>query len=371
MKNLLMLLSVACFIGSASAQDKQFYQFTDLVNLEHTSTKDQCRTGTCWSYATSSFIESELLRMGKGEHDLSEMFNVRMTYPEKVRNYIRYQGKTQFSAGSLSHDVINSIRKHGVVPQSVYSGLKNGETVHNHGEMDNVLEAMTKSLVDNSRGSLSDSWSDAVDGVLDAYLGEVPTSFEVEGKKYTPESYRDELGLNADDYYSFSSFTHHPFYEEFVLEVPDNFSGGEFYNVQMDELVQMTEAALKNGYTVAWDADVSEKGFSFRNGMALLLDKDVPKDKMFTEKQAEMAPDQASRQAAYESYSTTDDHLMHIIGMAKDQFGQPYFIIKNSWGDENPYGGKQYISYPYFKMKTVGIMLHKGALTKAITKKLK
>ncbi|MEO0405019.1 MAG: C1 family peptidase, partial [Bacteroidota bacterium] len=338
---------------------------------EASSTKDQCRTGTCWSFATTSFLESELIRMGKGNIDLSEMYNVRMTYPEKVKSYIRFQGKTQFGPGSLSHDVINVIAKHGVVPESVYSGLKNGETVHNHNEMDNVLEAMANSIVENSRGSISPNWNGAVDGVLDAYLGDAPESFTVDGKTYTPAEYRDFLGINASDYVSLSSFTHHPFYEKFILEVPDNFSQGMFHNVPMDDLVNVTEAALRSGYTVAWDADVSEPGFSFRNGMALLLDRSIPKGERFSEIQEEMPVSQEGRQSNFDSYSTTDDHLMHLIGMARDQNGKQYFIIKNSWGSDNPYDGKQYISYDYFKMKTVGLLLHKGALPKPLAKKLR
>lgn len=369
MKKLLFFAIVALYALSAHSQNKPVYTFTDIVNLDRTGTKDQCRTGTCWSYATGSFIESELMRMGKGEHDLSEMYNVRMTYPKKAEMYLRYQGKTQFSAGSLSHDVINTIANYGVMPEAVYSGLKNGETEHNHGEMDAVLEAMMKALTEQR--TVSESWLMAVNGVLDAYLGDVPESFEYQGKKTNAIALRDELGLDADDYVSFSSFTHHPFNEKFVLEVPDNFSNGMYYNVPMNDLLSMTEAALKSGYTVAWDADVSEKGFSFRNGVAVLMKDDVKREEMFTKVHEEVAVTQASRQAAFDMHTTTDDHLMHIIGMAKDQNGNSYFIIKNSWGSENPYGGLQYVSYNYFLMKTVGILLHRDAVSKAIYKNLK
>lgn len=368
-----IFLSIALFLFVAvQAQDKKaFYEFTDVINLDASEIKDQCRTGTCWSFATSSFLESELIRMNKGSVDLSEMYNVRMTYPKKVENYLRYQGKAQFGPGSLSHDVINVMAEYGVVPESAYNGLPNGDERHNHGQMDAVLEGMAKALVENNRGNLNPSWSRAVDGVLDAYLGEAPESFEVDGKSFTPAEYRDHLGLKAEDYVSFSSFSHHPFYAPFVLEVPDNFSQGSFFNVPIDDLLSMTEAALRSGYTVAWDADVSEAGFSFRNGMALLIDGDVPKDERFKKEHKEPEVTQEERQANFNNFQTTDDHLMHITGMAKDQFGNPYFIIKNSWGDGNLYGGKQYISYAYFKMKTVGILLHRDGVSKAVGKKLK
>lgn len=369
MKKICFFALVALFALNVNAQEKPVYTFTDIVNLDKTETKDQCRTGTCWSYATGSFIESELMRMGKGEHDLSEMFNVRMTYPKKAEMYLRYQGKTQFGPGSLSHDVINAIAIYGVVPESVYSGLQNKEKEHDHAEMDAVLEAMLKALTEQR--TVSEYWLEAVNGVLDAYLGEVPESFEYQGKKTNPIQLRDDLGLKAEDYVSFSSFTHHPFYEKFILEVPDNFSNGMYYNVPMNDLVMMTEVALKAGYTVAWDADVSEKGFSFRNGVAVLIGDDVPREELFTKVHEEPEVTQEDRQKAYNSHSTTDDHLMHIVGMAKDQNGRPYFIIKNSWGSENPYGGLQYVSYHYFLMKTVGILLHKDAVSKAVSKNLK
>ena len=372
MKKHNLFLIALLLIGAVQAQDKKaFYEFTDVINLDATEIKDQCRTGTCWSFATSSFLESELMRMNKGQVDLSEMYNVRMTYPKKVENYLRYQGKAQFGPGSLSHDVINVMATYGVVPESAYNGLPNGGERHDHGQMDAVLEGMAKALVENNRGNLNPAWSGAVDGVLDAYLGEAPESFEVNGKTFTPIEYRDHLGLKSDDYVSFSSFTHHPFYEPFVLEVPDNFSQGSFYNVPIEDLLSMTEIALRSGYTVAWDADVSEAGFSFRNGMALLIDSDVPKDERFKKKHDEQEVSQSARQEKFNNYQTTDDHLMHIIGTAKDQFGNPYFIIKNSRGDGNLYGGKQYISYAYFKMKTVGILLHKDGVSKAVSKKLK
>lgn len=365
-----LLVFALCFPLFGAAQDDAFFTFKEVVNNTATATKDQCRTGTCWSFATTSFLESELIRMGKGEHDLSEMYHVRMTYPDKAEDYVRYMGKTQFGPGSLSHDVINAMRDHGVVPESVYDGLEYGTDKHDHGELDALLKSMVETLVERGSGKLTPTWDDAIEGVLDAYLGATPEEFSYQGKKYTPESFRDALGLKASDYVNITSFSHQPFYEQFILEVPDNFSKGSFYNVKLDELVAITEKALKDGYTLSWDADVSERGFSFRNGMAIMPESGIDKSKYFKEDVPEMTVTQENRQEAFDTQSTTDDHLMHIIGMAKDQTGDPYFIIKNSWGSDNPYGGIQYVSYPYFKMKTISVLLHKNALDKDMKSKL-
>jgi bleomycin hydrolase len=370
MKFQILLVFALVFPLFGVAQDQSFYTFKEVVNNSSTPTKDQCMTGTCWSYATTSFLESELIRTGKGEHDLSEMYNVRMTYPKKAENYVRYQGKAQFGPGSLSHDVLFALEDYGIVPESVYDGIEYGAERHNHGEMDAVLEAMMEALVDQGPGKLTPSWSNAVEGVLDAYLGAPPEEFSYQGKKYTPSSFRDAMGLKAADYVNLSSFTHHPFYNSFVLEVPDNFSRGSFYNVPLDDLVAMTEKALNAGYTLSWDADVSERGFSFRNGMAVMPEDGVDKSNMFIEETPEMKVTQDNRQAAFDSQATTDDHLMHIVGIANDQFGNPYFIVKNSWGSSNPYGGIQYVSYPYFKMKTISVLVHKNALSKELKSKL-
>lgn len=367
-KGILLLFAIILSFG-VTAQEKNVYQFTNKIELDATETKDQCRTGTCWSYSTVSFLESELIRMGKGEHNLSEMFNVRVTYPKKADKYVRYQGKYQFGPGSLCHDVINAMRDYGIVPDAVYSGLPEGEDEHNHGEMDAMLEAMLKAVVDKRTAAYGDQWRMAVEGVLDAYLGEVPESFEYQGKKYTPASLRDEMGLNADDYVSLTSFTHHPFYDEFILEVPDNFSQGLFYNVPIDMLENQVVAALEAGYTVAWDADVSERGFSFREGMAIIPPEGVSRDDLWKQTLREPVITQELRQEGFENYQTTDDHLMHITGMATDQNGKRYFIIKNSWGDGNKYGGKQYVSMSYFRMKTVSILLHKDALMKDLKRR--
>ena len=245
------------------------------------------------------------------------------------------------------------------MPEAEYTGLDEGETEFNHGELDAVLAAAVKAM--SEQRVLSDDWRDAVDGICDAYLGELPRSFIFENKRYTPESFRDMLGIDANNYVSITSFSHHPFGASFALEVPDNFSRGEYLNVALDELRRMVRGALEMGYTVAWDADVSEKGFSFRNGMALLPVED-DKSKLWKEVVREQKVTQRTRQIGFENHTTTDDHLMHIVGLAQDQNGEEYFVIKNSWGQDNPYGGRQYISMAYFDAKTIAVTMHQRAL---------
>ncbi|MGB1056931.1 MAG: C1 family peptidase [Flavobacteriales bacterium] len=354
-------LCAVTFSGSALAQseDAPVYQFKTLADLTATDVKDQCQTGTCWSFSTTSFLESEVARISGKVIDLSEMASVRHTYPLKAEMYLRHHGLHQFGPGSLCHDVLNTVRDYGLVPEGEYTGLDEGETEFNHGELDAVLAAAVKAM--SEQRVLSDDWRDAVDGICDAYLGELPRSFIFENKRYTPESFRDMLGVNANDYVSITSFSHHPFGASFALEVPDNFSRGEYLNVALDELRRMVRGALEMGYTVAWDADVSENGFSFRNGMALLpVEED--KSKLWKEVVREQKVTQRTRQIGFENHTTTDDHLMHIVGLAQDQNGEEYFVIKNSWGQDNPYGGRQYVSMAYFDAKTIAVTMHQGAL---------
>jgi len=367
MKNASLLIALFCISLLSFGQDFP-YQFSNVKSAEATAVKDQYRTGTCWSFATSSFIESELMRMGKGQQDISEMFSVRVTYPKKALNYIRYMGKTQFGPGSLSHDVINAIRDYGMVPEAVYSGIGYNADKHDHGEMDAILEAMMKALAE--KGELSDRWDEAIDGVLDAYLGKYPAEFTYEGKKYTPASYRDAMGVKAADYVSLTSFTHHPFNQKFVLEVPDNFSQGSFYNLPLNDFMSAIDNALATGFTIAWDADVSEMGFSFRNGIAILPAENVSKADLFKSIVPEMKVTQENRQSAFNQLSTTDDHLMHITGTATDQNGVKYYLVKNSWGTGNDLDGYQYVSESYVKMKTIAVVLHKDGLGKELQKKM-
>jgi len=343
------------------------YEFKEQKTINCTEIKNQARTGTCWSFATASFIESELIQSGHKDLDLSEMFVVRNIYEDKAKNYILRQGKANFSQGSLSHDLIRIMSKNGVVPDEAYSGLLEEAKSHNHGEMEAGLKGFLDGIL--KRKSLSKKWSIAFNKILDVYLGEKPQRFNYKGKSYTPESFASHLGLDAQNYVSLSSFTHHPFYEEFILEIPDNYSNGSFYNVPIEEMMSTIDNALEMGYSLAWDGDVSEKGFSAKEGIAV-LPEDAAREDLFSTLGKEKEVTQQSRQDAFESYSTTDDHLMHLIGWAKDQNGNKYYIIKNSWGEISPFKGYLYMSEAYVKMKTVAIMVNKSSIPKRTSSKL-
>jgi len=356
--------------GQSTPATPSPYNFTVVKDNSAGAMEDQCQTGTCWSFATISFLESEIIRKGGKPVDLSEMYNVRVNYAKKADSYVRYQGRQQFGPGGLSHDVILVMREYGIVPESAFSGLEPGKKEYNHFGMDAMLESTVKTVIDKKLNEQSNDWKTSVDGMLDMGIGKLPTEFEYEGKKYTPQSFRDAMKLNPDDYVSITSFSHHPYYSQFVLEVPDNWAKGSFYNVPLAEMQQVLDNALDNGYTVAWDADVSEKGFSFSQGAAVLPADDVKKEELWTKVISEKSVTQENRQEAFDAFKTTDDHLMHITGKAKDQNGGMYYITKNSWGSENPFKGFQYISKNYFQMKTISIMVHKDALPKELKKKL-
>lgn len=369
------------------------YVFDNEVLLPATSVKDQYRTGTCWSFSALSFFESEMLRLGKPEVDLSEMFVVRNTYSDKAKRYVRLHGEGSFSAGGAFHDAKNVMLNYGIVPEQVYAGLNYGETKHVHGEMDNTLKQQVDAVVENKNKKLSTVWNQPVEATLDSYLGKLPESFEYEGKTYTPKTFATEfVGLNMNDYIEISSYTHHPFYSEFVLEVPDNWSWDKVYNVPLNELEAIIDNSLANGYTVAWAADVSEKGFVTSNkGVAVLpavttddmTDAEIAKWEALPEREkekelykldkpvSEVKVTQQMRQQAFDNYETTDDHGMHIIGTAKNQDGKVFYKVKNSWGDYNDYKGYFYVSKPYVSLKTMCIMVHKDAVPKQIREKLK
>ncbi len=282
-------------------------------------------------------------------------------------NYVLRQGKANFSQGSLSHDLIRMTEKHGLITEDAYSGLVNGEIKHNHSEM----EAGLKGFLDGIRTSkqLSTKWKPAFNSIIDAYMGAVPLQFKHDGKTYTPKSFVETTKLKTDNYISLGSFTHHPFYEEFILEIPDNYSNGSFYNVPLDEMVSIIDYAILAGYSIAWDGDVSEKGFSAKNGIAVLPEEDS-RDDLFSIPGKELKVTQENRQANFENYSTTDDHLMHLVGMALDQNGTKYYIIKNSWGEISDYKGYLYMSESFLKMKTISVMLHKNGLPSDSSKRL-
>lgn len=343
------------------------YQFEVEKSLPCTSIKNQQRTGTCWSFATSSFLESEVQRSSNKSLDLSEMYAVRAIYLDKARNYLLRQGKANFSQGSLSHDVARAIEMAGAIPESIYDGKLNPEDVHDHSEMEKIMKSALDTYLTSK--SLSDKWENVINSILDVYMGEVPKSFKVEGNSYTPRTFADHLNLKMDDYISITSFSHHPFYKKFVLEIPDNYSNGSYYNIPLEELTEIVDQAIAKGYTVAWDGDVSEKGFSARNGIAVLPEEPT-RETLFSEPGKEIRVTQQNRQTNFENLSTTDDHLMHLVGTAKDQYGTKYYIIKNSWGEISAYEGYLYMSEAYFKMKTIAVMINRDVLPTSIAQKL-
>ena len=390
---LITVFTLSVFAESDKKNEEKGYVFEDEISLAATPVKDQYRSGTCWSFSGLSFLESEMIRLGKPEVDLSEMFIVWHTYSTKAKKHVRVHGNLNFSAGGAFHDVTNMIREYGIVPESVYDGLNYGEEKHVHGEMDNVLKEHVDAVVKNGNRKLSTVWHEAIEGTLNSYLGELPQKFEYNGKQYTPQSFAsDYVGLNMDDYVEISSYTHHPFYDKFILEVPDNWSWDEVYNVPLEDLETIIDYSLNNGMTVAWAADVSEKGFATSNkGVAVLpaapeedmSDAEIAKWDALPQKDKEKelykldnpVPElhvtQEMRQTAFDDYQTTDDHGMHIIGTAKDQEGHTFYKVKNSWGDYNKYKGYFYVSKPYVNYKTMCIMVHKDGIPQSIREKLK
>lgn len=361
-----MILSL-CLITVSQVALSQ-YEFHNESRVACTEIKSQDRTGTCWSFSTASFIESELIRMGKGSHDLSEMFVVRNIYQDKARNYMLRQGAANFSQGALAHDLIRVYDMYGAVPENVYSGLVNENEKHDHSELERGLKGYLDGV--GKGKTISENWPVAVEGILDAYLGSFDGSnFKVEGKSFDSKSYAKNLGIDPADYISLTSFNHHPFNSEFVLEIPDNYSNGSYYNISLPDLMSTVDHALENGYTIAWDGDVSEKTFSAKNGLAI-LPEDPSRDSLYQVIGNEIEVTQEKRQRAFESLETTDDHLMHIIGIAQDEKGTKYYIVKNSWGSIGPFEGYVYMSEAYLKMKTVGILLHVDAIPKSVSKKI-
>lgn len=365
------LLAVLFILGLENF-NAQEYQFTAIKDIENTEIKSQGNTGTCWSFSTTSFLESEIIRLTGKQIDLSEMFSVRNTYSDKAINYLYRQGKAQFSEGGLAHDVINSVDKYGLVPEQEYSGLEIGEEKHNHAELVAVLKSMLDTYIKNPARELSPKWRKATESVLDVYLGKQKEEFNFKGKKYTPKTFAEFVKIDASNYVTISSFEHEKKYEKFLLNIPDNFSNGTFYNIELNEMVSIVENAILKGFTIELDCDVSETTFSSKYGVAIIPENSSDAEKGLKEIIEEKKITSSFRQAEFENFNTTDDHLMHIVGLVKDQNNNKYFKIKNSWGTTNRgNGGYVYMSIPYFKLKTISVLLHKDGVSKNVKKKLR
>ena len=388
---LVLFLSFFAFSQTVTNIEGSNYAFTKVHHLDATPVQSQGKTGTCWSFSGLSFFESELIRKGNKNPDaLSEMFVVRKSYENKADKFIRMDGKINFSEGGAFHDIPWVIKNYGIVPYDVYNGL-NGNESYDHAEFFEVLNGSVQGLLkymSASASGISSSWKPAVNGILDAYVGKDIKEFEWKGKKYTPQTYATSIGLTMDDYVSLTSFTNHAPYATCQLAIPDNYNWGDSYNVGLDDLMATVSNALANGYTVAWGADVSEKGFSFKNGIAL-----VPEDlstiqvsgkdnrnyndagaernsNAFLSPTKEVSVTAALRQKGYDNKTTTDDHGMHIVGLYKDQNGTNYLLVKNSWGTSNYPKGYLYVSEQYFRLKTINIYLNKGGISSELKKKI-
>ena len=402
MKRFLFTLVLAGVVFSAAAQEpekkeekkEEGYRFTDVKVLPTNAIKNQYRSGTCWCFSTLSFLEDEICRAGGGEIDLAEMWIVRNIYFEKAVKYVRLHGSLNFAVGGAAHDVTNGTRDYGIVPEEIYPGLNYGTELPEFNEIDAVLKAYVDAVIataDANGGKLTTAWQTGLNGILDAYFGKMPEKFTYKGKEYTPQSFAASLPIKMEDYVDITSYMHHPFYSTFVLEVPDNWSWGESYNVPIDDMMNIIDNALENGYTIAWGSDVSEKGFSRTKAIAIVPEVDLEsmegteasrwgdlspreRDNMiykFDKPGKEKSITQEMRQEAYDNYETTDDHGMVIIGTAVDQNGNPYYKVKNSWGvTASPYDGYYYFSRPFVAYKTMSYMVNKNAIPKDIRKKL-
>ncbi len=390
MKKSILVAVMGLTTLSAMAQEtpKEGFEFTTVKENPITSVKNQNRSSTCWSFSSMAFFESELLRMGKGTFDLSEMFVVHHTMQDRAVNYVRYHGDNSFSPGGSFYDAIFCLKNYGLVPQEAMPGIMYGDTLPVHNELDAVAGGYVNAIAKSRLTKLTPVWKKGLSAIYDTYLGACPETFTYEGKEYTPKSFAASLGLNPDDYVSLTSYTHHPFYEQFIIEIQDNWRNGLSWNLPIDELMAVMDNAIQKGYTFAWGSDVSEQGFT-RNGIAVMPDAEkaaelsgsdmarwtgmAPADKRaeLTKKPSpEIDVTQEMRQVAFDNWETTDDHGMLIYGIAKDQTGKEYFMVKNSWGTNNKYQGTWYASKAFVAYKTMNIVVHKDALPKAIAKKL-
>ena len=389
MKKSILIAALGLFSLNITAQDapkEEGFVFTTVKENPITSIKNQNRSSTCWSFSSLGFLESELLRMGKGEYDLSEMFVVHHTMVDRAQNYVRYHGDSSFSPGGSFYDIMFCLKNYGLVPQEAMPGIMYGDTLPVHNELDAVAGAYTNAIAKGKLTKLSPVWKNGLSAIYDTYLGKCPEKFTYKGKEYTPHSFFESTGLNPNDYISLTSYTHHPFYEPFVLEIQDNWRWGQSYNLPIDEFMQVFDNAINNGYPIAWGSDVSEQGFT-RDGVAVMPDTEKVQElsgsdmahwlkmkpeekKLNTKPQPQKWCTQEERQEAYDNWETTDDHGMLIYGIAKDQEGNDYYMVKNSWGKAGKYDGLWYASKAFVRYKTMNIVVNKNALPKEIAKKL-
>lgn len=395
MKNLFLLVLLlgfsAVILGQEKEEEKAVYQFETITDVPHTAVKSQYRSGTCWSFANLGFLESELLRTTGKTYDLSEMFMVRHVYVAKTIKYVRLHGNLNFGPGGGFSDMFYVVDNFGIMPESAYDGLVIGEENHVHGEMDAVLRAYADAVIKNKNGKLTPVWQKGLNSILDAYLGEVPKTFEIDGMTMTPTEFLKQTNFKSSDYIEITSFTHVPYYKAFMMQIPDNWMWSESYNLPLDEMMKSIDDALENEYTVGWDADVSDKGFGWKKGVAIVPEQDLSKlpEKLSDSLKAMTKADRGKqfynfesvfqeqeitpeiRQMAYDNYETTDDHLMLIVGSAKDQLGNKYYKVKNSWGHEDHiYDGYFYASEAFVAYKTLSILIHQEGLSKKIKAKL-
>ena len=374
--------------------DSTGFKFTDVKINKTGSVKDPNKSGTCWAFSGLSTLEDNVMRKGGPELDISEMYIVRNAYIDKAKKFMRMNGTVNFSQGGSWGDVLNMTALYGAMPEEAYTGLNYGEEKHSHYEMAEALEAYLRAVL--SRGQknkqLTTAWLPGFVGILDAYLGKVPETFTYNGKTYTPQQWAKEMGLEPENFVNITSYTHHPFYENIILEIPDNWAWTESRNVPMEEMQRIVDNALDKGWTVMWAADVSEGGFKWNKGFALLPDDKDQKDMTDTELSRwvklsdkdrenskfdikgpvkEKTVTQESRQKTFDNYETTDDHGMVIVGTATDQEGNKYYKVKNSWDTNQLYDGYLYVSMPFFLEKTLGVGVHNDAIPADIKKKFK
>ena len=374
MKNIISLVFFFVFFGDFILCQDNGYSFVIKKEIPSTPVKNQSLTSTCWSFSGISFLESELMRLGKQEYDLSEMYIVNEAYKKKAEEYARRNGSCAFSAGGQYNDFLTIISEAGLLPDQIYPGLKQDQKYHDHDEMDAALKGYMKGILKSTNPSTS--WNVGLNGILEAYLGKVSEGFEYDGEYYNPKSFAEELGINFDDYITVSSFNDHPYYKESVLEVPDNWAPCTYYNLPLNEMIDVIDNALMNGYSVAWAADMKGKGFNQKRGVAIVPQEDWDEisndelDDMFRTPHPQKNVTQEIRQNEFDDYTITGDHGMHIIGIAEDQNGNVYYKVKNSWGTTGKYLGYVFVSREYVKLKTTNFLINKNALPLPIAQKM-